>query len=265
MGVPKTDRRTRVLGTMMGVRVVVFGIAVALGGCSLVYPAPTHAPPAPADAALVRAVASDGVAVRALLLGRGAPTLVVHFHGNGVVAEDRIALARGFVAVGLDVMLVEYRGYGGSADAGKPSEAGLYADAEAALGAAPPHARVVLWGWSLGTGVATEMAARGHGDALVLEAPFTALRDVPAIVFPRAIVDAFVPDRYDNAAKAPRVTQPVLVLHGTADRLVPFVMGEHLASVFPRAELVSLTGAGHGDVWASPGAFEAMLRVCRGS
>jgi pimeloyl-ACP methyl ester carboxylesterase len=250
---------------MIGVRVVALGIAVVgLASCSLVYPAPTSAPPPPPDAELVRTTARDGVAVRALVLGHGSGTLLVHFHGNGVIAEDRIALARQFVGVGIDVMLVEYRGYGASAGAGKPSEAGLYADAEAALAAAPAHARVVIWGWSLGSGVATEMAARGHGDALVLEAPFTALRDVPALVFPRALVDAFVPDRYDNVAKAPQVKQPVLVLHGTDDRLVPFVMGEHLAKVFPNAELVPIARAGHGDVWTSGAAYVAMIRVCRG-
>lgn len=221
---------------------------------------------APPDARVLSATASDGAPVRSVLFGRGSDTLLVHFHGNSGVAEGASDLARVFAAAGIDVLLVEYRGYGGSSDAGTPNEAGLYADAEAALASAPEHRRVVLWGTSLGTGIATEMAARGHGDALVLESPFTAIREVPAVILPHAIVAAFVPDRYDSLSKAPKVTMPVLIIHGTDDHVVPFAMGEHLSKVFPHAELLRIAGAGHNDMYevAADRIVQAIARVARG-
>lgn len=243
--------------------------AFASGCGSPLYQAPnsSSAPGAPSDARVVAATASDGAPVRSLLFQRGgSDTLLVHFHGNSGVAEGASDVARVFAAAGIDVLLVEYRGYGASADAGSPNEAGLYADAEAALASAPAHRRVVLWGTSLGTGIATEMAARGHGDALVLESPFTAIREVPAVILPHAIVAAFVPDRYDSLSKAPTVTIPVLIIHGTGDRIVPFAMGEHLSKVFPHAELLRVEGAGHNDLWevAADRIVQAIARVARG-
>lgn len=241
--------------------------ASSASGCaSVLYQPPSGGTATPADARVVAATASDGARVRSLLFGGGSDTLLVHFHGNSGVAEGASDAARVFAAAGIDVLLVEYRGYGASSNAGTPNEAGLYADAEAALASAPPHRRVVLWGTSLGTGIATEMAARGHGDALVLESPFTAIREVPAVIVPHAIVAAFVPDRYDSESKAPKVTMPVLIVHGTRDRIVPFAMGEHLSKVFPHAELLRVEGAGHNDLWEvdADRILRAIARVARG-
>ncbi|CAN5488256.1 hypothetical protein BH09MYX1_BH09MYX1_17920 [soil metagenome] len=91
-----------------------FGACVV--GCSLVYPAPGSAPPVASDVRVVGATAKDGTAVRSLYVeGSGATgTLLVQFHGNGQIAEDRLDVARIFVDRGFDVLLVEYRGYGGS-------------------------------------------------------------------------------------------------------------------------------------------------------
>ena len=145
-------------------------------------------------------------------------------------------------------------GSGGvSAASGDPSEEGLYADAEAALevlrrrGIDP--SRTVLFGYSLGSGVAAEMAHRGRGSALVLVAPFTS---VPAVVtdvapiFPARLV---VRDAFDTLAKAPAIHVPTLVIHGDRDQVVPFWMGKKLSEVVPGARFIAVPGGRHGDLF----------------
>src|SRR5262249_27668067 len=146
---------------------------------SVLFPAPRdEGPEAPPGAVLRELRAADGTRVQALHFAAppGAPT-VVHFHGNGETLRHLVARGQALRARGLGALLVEYRGYGTSE--GKPTEDGLYQDAEAALDALAQEGtgrdRVVLWGTSLGTGVAAEMAARGRGARLVLVTPFTSM------------------------------------------------------------------------------------------
>lgn len=208
---------------------------------------------APAGFVEHRLVAHDGVAVRALELERfgDAPT-VVHFHNNREVAADSEGVARELGARGYNVLLVEYRGYGETGSEG-PSEEGLYADAEAALamlarrGVSP--ARIVLWGTSLGTGVAAEMARRGRGGRLVLVTPYTSIPDLVTDRAPFLPASLLVADHFDTLAKAGAISIPTLVVHGEADEIVPFRMGERLATAIPGARLVRVAGGRHGDLF----------------
>jgi fermentation-respiration switch protein FrsA (DUF1100 family) len=197
--------------------------------------------------------ARDGVEVRVLELPckPGAP-IVVHFHNNREVAEQTGSIARELAARGLGVLLVEYRGYGTSS--GKPSEAGVYADAEAALdfltarGVTPD--RIVLWGTSLGTGVAAEMAKRGRGGRLVLDTPYTSIPNLVANRVPFLPADFLIDDHFDTLSKAPSIAIPTTVIHGDADEIVPFEMGQHLAATIPGARLLRIAGGHHGDLFA---------------
>src|SRR5262249_40891652 len=146
---------------------------------------------------------------------------------------------------GYGVLLASYRGYPGNS--GNPTEAGLMDDARAALHALPKdHGPVILWGQSLGTGVAARMAAEGYGAALILQSPYAAVVDVAARLFPIFPVHLLMLDRFDTASLTPRITVPVLIMSGTADRIVPFDMGETLARLFgKRATFVAFPGAGH--------------------
>src|SRR5258708_30716220 len=85
---------------------------------------------------------------------------------------------------------------------------------------------IVLWGMSLGTGVAVEMATRGRGAALVLVAPFTSIPDAAARIAPILPVGLLIGDRFDNLSKAPRLNIPTVVVRGTADDVAPFAIGE---------------------------------------
>ncbi len=193
--------------------------------------------------------------------GDGDAPVLVYFHGNGGSIAMRAAKFAPFFEAGYGALLVEYRGYGGNP--GAPSEAGLYADGHGALdwlereGIAP--ARRVLYGESLGTGVAVELALSRSVGALVLEAPFTALAEVGARAYPWLPVRALVRDRYDSLAKIGRLAVPVMVIHGEADRVVPAEMGRALlaAANEPKRGLF-LLGVGHDELIGT-GAPQAVL------
>lgn len=181
-----------------------------------------------------------------------APTLVF-FHGNGEQLADLPDILRLFADHGLGSYAIEYPGYG-LAHAQSISEAAIYEAAEAGLvhlendlGVA--RERIVLVGQSIGTGAATEMARRGHGTKLVLISPYTSIADMARVVlriFPGRLL---VRDRFDNAAKAPGIGVPVLILHGTADDLIPVAMAQKLSTLFPRAQLALVEGGHHGDLF----------------
>jgi fermentation-respiration switch protein FrsA (DUF1100 family) len=191
----------------------------------------------------------------------GEAPVLVYFHGNGGSIAMRAAKLAPYLEAGCGALLVEYRGYGGNP--GRPSEAGLYADGHGALdwlerqGIAPP--RLVLYGESLGTGVAVELALSRSAGALVLEAPFTSLADIGARAYPWLPVRALVHDRYESLAKIGRLRVPVMVIHGEADRMVPAEMGRALlaAAAEPKRGLF-LPGVGHEELIAV-GAPQAVL------
>ncbi len=133
-----------------------------------------------------------------------------------------------------------------SAAEGSPNERGIYADAEAIVSSVKArNDHVVLMGFSLGTGVATEMAARGHGGALVLLAPYTSIPAVAQRHVPLFPMNALMRDKFDTLSKAPAISLPVFVAHGDRDEVVPFDMGETVAHGFPRGQFVAVSGATH--------------------
>jgi len=176
--------------------------------------------------------------------------VVVWFHGNGEDLADAVPMVSLLRTLGVGVLAVEYPGYGVAG--GTPSEQGAYAAAESALSwlrteRGVDDARVVLLGQSLGSGVATEMARRGHGARLVLISPFTSVAEMARRVFP-FFPARFVRHRFDTLSKAASISMPVLILHGTEDEVVPFSMGERLAAAFPQAWLVQIPGGQHNDL-----------------
>jgi fermentation-respiration switch protein FrsA (DUF1100 family) len=234
-----------------------------------VYPAPQlfHLPSSGAESLVLRA--ADGAAVSALWFAPPPGSrLVVYFHGNGETIADAVPLAHDLATHRLGALLVEYRGYGASAG-GTPSEAGLYLDAEAALDEAARRGigpeRIALWGFSLGTGVASEMARRGRGARLVLVAPFTSLADVASRAVGWLPMSVVLPDRYDSLSKAASIHIPTLVVHGDSDDVVPFDMGRSLASAIAGARFVPIRGAAHGDIYVRGGSelVSAIAAHCR--
>ncbi len=178
---------------------------------------------------------------------------VLYFHGNGNTVmgagnQSRYALFR---EVGYNVLAVEYRGYGMSRGVADLSESGLYADARAGWRYLTEEvgvdgSRIVVYGWSLGSGVATHIASRNAPAGLITEGAFTSLPEVGQYFYPWLPVTLVMRNRYDNVSRAGALTLPWLVLHATGDQLIPFEHARELAESAPEARLVELPG-GHGD------------------
>jgi fermentation-respiration switch protein FrsA (DUF1100 family) len=172
-------------------------------------------------------------------------------NGNGGDRSMRADLAAALTRLGLAVLLFDYRGYGGNP--GSPTEAGLAADARAALAylAGRPDvdpARVVYLGESLGAAVALRLATERPPAALVLRSPFASLAEVGRRHYPVLPVSLLLRDRYDSAALAGRLTAPLLVLAGARDRIVPAEHSRRLFAAAPQPKrLAVLDGADHND------------------
>jgi len=111
-----------------------------------------------------------------------------------------------------------------------------------------PPSRIILWGTSLGTGVAAEMASRGRGSQLVLVTPYTSIAELVSNVAPFVPARFLVADHFDTLSKAERIRVPTTIVHGDADDIVPFWMGERIAQSIPGARLVRVRGGHHGDI-----------------
>mgnify|MGYP001445105483 CR=1 FL=1 len=199
---------------------------------------------------LVTLTTEDGVRIVARDLPRpGASYTILYLHGNGSeLGRDR-AIHEGFARHGYSVLAIDYRGYGGSA--GGTTEAGLYADARAALAYLRevrhvPADRVIVYGFSLGGGPATDLAAQAPVAGLVLQSTFTSAFAVESSLAATLLAPF---DYFCNRAKLRRVACPVLLFHGTSDGVIPFAHGPALATAARtpvRTQWVD--GAGHSDV-----------------
>jgi pimeloyl-ACP methyl ester carboxylesterase len=214
---------------------------------------PWNLPPRSED---VWFVASDGVHLHGWLLrsanarSRGA---VLYHHGNGGNVVGFLPPALRLQEAGFDVLLWDYRGYGRSEGA-PADEAALYRDGDAAAAAlarlanVPPD-RIIHYGHSLGTAVATELAVRHGCRALALEAPFASARKQAARMVPglAMLLAPLTSNRFQSLRKMPRVRCPVIVVHGDADELIPVSDGIAIhAAAAGSKELVIIPGGRHG-------------------
>ena len=195
---------------------------------------------------------SDGIQISAFHAPNvNGKRMLIYFHGNAGNASDRLGDAERLWQMGVSVLLVDYRGFGGSD--GAPSEKGIYLDAKAALDYVVGTTKtktedIILFGRSLGTAVAVDLAGRRPLAAVILVSPFTSGRDMAArsrLAF--LLGDAYRP--FDTIAKIPHLRAPLLILHGTADALIPIDMGKALFDAAPSPKnFVSIEGAGHNDL-----------------
>ena len=173
-------------------------------------------------------------------------------HGNGGNLSHRGRLAADLaVTLNRSVLLFDYPGYGKSE--GKPTEQGCYDSAETAYAwltneQQVPPAKIILVGESLGGAVAVELATHHDHEALVLTKTFTSLPAAAKVHYPCLPVHTLMSNRFDNLARIGRCKKPVLIAHGTADRVVPFEQGEELfAAANEPKRFVRLEGEDHND------------------
>lgn len=181
---------------------------------------------------------------------------VLIFHGNAGNIGDRLELIQIFHDLGLNVFVIDYRGYGLSG--GKPSEAGLYLDSQAACiyltgrpGVNPR--KIILYGESLGAAVAFDLAARVEVAAVITEGAFTSVPALAADVYHLPFLKFLVRSKYDSLSKVEKVTSPILLFHGRRDTIAPPRHGQQLRSAARSAcELVLLEGNHIEAVLANP-------------
>jgi uncharacterized protein len=229
----------------------------------LYFPERTHTTPAVAglpQAEEVELATSDGERVIAWHVApRSERPVVLYFHGNGGALAWRADRFRRIVADGTGLIALSYRGYGGSS--GRPSEAGLLQDAEATYAFATaryPAERLVLYGESLGTGVAVALAAEHKIGKVILEAPFTSAVDVGAAAYPFLPVRLLMHDRFRSDQRIGKVTAPVLVIHGARDNVVPIAYGERLYALITAPKKFVRFPEGHHSDLDSHGAPAAV-------
>jgi fermentation-respiration switch protein FrsA (DUF1100 family) len=201
--------------------------------------------------------ASDGVRIHGwkIRAPAGAEWVTLYLHGNAGNLTHRVGHMEMIPRAGSDLLIIDYRGYGKSE--GKPSEDGIYRDADTAYeylvesGYAPQ--RLVIYGESLGTAAAVDLASRRPCAGLVLEAPFPSASSVASRVLP-LLGPLAARGRLETATKIPRVKAPILVIHGTLDHVIDYELGQEVFKAAPAPkEFWTVEGAHHSDITQAAG------------
>jgi uncharacterized protein len=183
--------------------------------------------------------------------------VVLYFHGNGDFLAGFFGRFRDVIANGTGIVALSYRGYAGSS--GQPSEQGLLQDCAAAYAFTTGRYsadRIVVWGFSLGSGVAVALAAEQPVAKLILEAAYTSIADVAASAFPIFPIRLVIRDAFHSDARIARVKAPLLIMHGARGATIPIVFGERLFALAGEPkQFVRFPEGGHNDL-DSYGAIE---------
>lgn len=184
----------------------------------------------------------------------GKPT-ILFFHGNGGAVNHRAHRFRGLMSDGFGVFMLGYPGYGGSD--GRPSERAFLEGARLAYqylrGEGLEPRDIVIYGESIGSSVAVQLAADVRARGLVLEAPMSSAADVARKHYPWLVAGPLIKDSYRSIDYVDSINMPMLVMHGENDRIIPIELGQRL---FDEAQepktFVRIPGAGHNDLHLYP-------------
>jgi len=158
---------------------------------------------------------------------------ILFFHGNAGNLENRIYKLNQFGDMEVNFLIIAWRGFSGNN--GNPTEKGLYIDGRSAIkwliDKGVEEKNIILYGESLGTGVATHLSQNKDFAGVILETPFTSMTDAAKTFYPYIPVGILLKDKFDNKNKVKNIKSPVLILHGEADQIVPFDMGKKIFSL----------------------------------
>jgi len=155
---------------------------------------------------------------------------ILFLHGNAGSLENRIHKINHFYDMNVNFLIIAWRGFSGNQ--GHPTERGLYEDAKSAVrwlrSQGILEKNIILYGESLGTGVAIEIAQNKKFAGIILESPFTSMIAVGKDKYPFLPVKLLLKDKYENNKKIKNIKIPILIMHGKIDKIVPFRMGKEL-------------------------------------
>ena len=155
---------------------------------------------------------------------------ILFLHGNAGSLENRIHKINHFKNMNINFLIIAWRGFSGNK--GRPTEEGLYEDARSAVrwlkSKGVLENNIIIYGESLGTGVATEIAQNKNFAGIILESPFTSMVDAGKDKYPYLPVKFLLKDKYENNKKIKNINSPILIMHGKVDNIVPFHMGKKL-------------------------------------
>jgi hypothetical protein len=151
--------------------------------------------------------------------------ILIYFHGNSLDIGERAYRIQRYIDVGWGTLLLAWRGYSGNK--GNPTEKNLYIDGQAAINwirkkTGYSNREIILYGESLGSGVAVELGLQDIFKSIVLEAPFTSIGDIGQKKYPIFPVKYLTLDKFDNLSKIDKILSPLLIIHGKKDEIVPY-------------------------------------------
>lgn len=198
---------------------------------------------------------SDGVVINTLLFTAQASKGVVFYqHGNAGSLEHWGVKAKDFTEKGYDVFMYDYRGFGKSGGAVK-NEKMLYNDAlflYQKLLERYEEKQIVLYGISLGTGIAAKLANRYPAKQLILETPYTNFYEVSKFHYPYLPNSILLHYRFKTDKLIPEINMPIAIFHGTDDETVPYYMGKHLSELSPDTKFITIKEGSHNDLASFP-------------
>lgn len=250
----------KLIAAVFGGYLIVLG-AVFVMQRSLIYPAGKTVPDAAMAAAagirMVTTHTADGLGLTHWFRppADDSTPVVVVFHGNAGHVGDRVPKLIELMRAGFGVLLSGYRGYGGNP--GQPSEEALSADARLLLdwlaGQGVPPERTVLYGESLGTGIAVKMATERPAAAVILEAPYTSIAEVAQAHYWYLPARWLVLDKWDSISRIARINAPLLLMHGLRDRTIPARFGRRLfEEAADLKQLLLIEDGEHSDLYDFP-------------
>ena len=155
---------------------------------------------------------------------------ILYLHGNAGSLENRIHKINHFKDININFLLLSWRGFSGNN--GKPTEQGLYKDARAAINWLKKKGikdqNIIIYGESLGTGVAAEIAQNKNYAGIILESPFTSMIEAGSSKYPIFPIKLLLKDKYESNKKIKNIKIPILIMHGKVDKIVPFYMGKKM-------------------------------------
>ncbi len=158
---------------------------------------------------------------------------ILFLHGNAGSLENRIHKINNFKNMNINFLIIAWRGFSGNQ--GKPNEKGLYDDARGAIhwleNEGVKKKDIIIYGESLGTGVAIEVAQNNDFAGVILESPFTSMIDAAKNKYPFFPIKLLLKDKYESDKKIQNVKSPILIMHGEVDKIVPFWMGKKIYDI----------------------------------